>query len=203
VIPVLGGTIIFQKIIKKSVFKKLRYFYHDPTRRETQFTKVLSILKRFGRHLQDRGDNDIFRAKISLICSSLCVPSVRVWHWNTPFFTQKMRLSSLSYTWRPDLFRSETTLVRCVFPRGWIVVKVWQRLNNQHFHEFLKNFGGGPPRVSLKNKHDPLRKGEGEISIKRIPNGKKSFFCVVDHRLEDIIKTKAFRCTFKWWTQMF
>ena len=25
------------------------------------------------------------------------------------------------------------------------MVKVWQRLKNQHFHDFLKKFGGGPP----------------------------------------------------------
>ena len=116
-------------------------------REKTQLTKVVSPLKRFGRHLSGREDNRIFRAKISVTCSSF---SCRfggggLLHQSMRFFTLKMRLAPLSCKWRPNLFRSETTLVSCVFPRSWIVVKVWQQLKNQHFHDFLKNFGGGAP----------------------------------------------------------
>ena len=70
--PVRGGPPY--GISQKS--KKLRFFFCCDTlmtiqpREKTQLTKVVSPLKRFGRHLSGRGDNRIFGAKISVIRST-------------------------------------------------------------------------------------------------------------------------------------
>ena len=68
--------------------------------RESKFhrPKVVSPLKRFGRHLSSRGDNRIFGAKISVIRSSFsCVfGGGGLLHQSKRFFTLKMRLSLLA-----------------------------------------------------------------------------------------------------------
>ena len=65
---------VFKKIEKSRFCKSYDTLTTIQLGEKTQLTKVVSPLKRFGRHLSSRGDNCIFGEKISLIRSSFsCV----------------------------------------------------------------------------------------------------------------------------------
>ena len=57
---------------------------------------------------------------------------------------KKLRFSQPACNLWPNRFKSTTTLLSCVFPDTWVVIKVRQLLKKQKFWEFLKIFVQAP-----------------------------------------------------------
>ena len=136
--PLTGGGSGFltPKNHEKMRFRKgYRMLTTNQPCEKTQLTKVVSPLKRFGRHSNTHRENRNFLLKNSL--SDPPQPSTPqtphregIWGAN---FEWKTRFSSWVFEWWPNLFRGETTLVSCVFLLGWIVVNARQPLWNRNF----------------------------------------------------------------------
>ena len=108
-----------------------------------QLTKVVSSLKKFDHYPKALRENRNFMLQ-KCLSDALLPPQVwAMWGaqvWNSALMN-KNKFCLILLEWRPNIFRSERTLVRCIFSLGWILVKVSLLLQNHDGLQLSVLFG--------------------------------------------------------------